>query len=109
MAPSLALEGLANAAAEAASGALSPPRFVAHLLSSPRVYASFADLFRFLGSLRVMRMKKRKRAEPPPRNAFPDVVTKGLVTEDEARELYNTSVLLSAFLTPYQRLTVAPS
>lgn len=37
-------------------------------------------------------MKKRKRAEPPPRNAFPDVVTKGLVSEDEARSLYNTSV-----------------
>jgi len=43
-----------------------------------------------------MRMKKRKRAEPPPLNAFPDVVTKGLVTEDEARELYNTSALFSS-------------
>jgi hypothetical protein len=51
------------------------------------------------------RVKKRKRAEPIPRNAFPHVVEKvsdiiqdknkisilfqGLVTDSEARELFN--------------------
>ena len=34
-------------------------------------------------------MKKRKRAEPTPRNAFPHVVEKGLVSDAEARELYH--------------------
>lgn len=63
MAPSLALEGLANAAAEAASGTLSPPR--------------------------VMRMKKRKRVAAPP-NPFPDVVTKGMVSDEDARSLFDT-------------------
>ncbi|KIY69570.1 hypothetical protein CYLTODRAFT_478725 [Cylindrobasidium torrendii FP15055 ss-10] len=55
-APIEALQGLANAAAEAAA--------------APSV-------------------KKRKRAEPIPRNAFPHVVDKGLVSDSEARELYN--------------------
>ncbi|TFK75445.1 hypothetical protein BDN72DRAFT_885878 [Pluteus cervinus] len=60
-APIEALQGLANAAAEAAA---------APSASSPRV-------------------KKRKRAEPIPRNAFPHVVEKGLVADSEARELFN--------------------
>ncbi|KAK7057190.1 transcriptional activator of proteases prtT [Favolaschia claudopus] len=60
-APIEALQGLANAAAEAAA---------VPSASTPRV-------------------KKRKRAEPIPRNAFPHVVEKGLVTDLEARELYN--------------------
>ncbi|KAJ7703197.1 hypothetical protein B0H17DRAFT_922430 [Mycena rosella] len=60
-APIEALQGLANAAAEAAA---------VPSTSAPRV-------------------KKRKRAEPIPRNAFPHVVEKGLVTDSEARELYN--------------------
>ncbi|KAF9038300.1 hypothetical protein BDZ89DRAFT_1090554 [Hymenopellis radicata] len=60
-APIEALQGLANAAAEAAAAPSAQP---------PRV-------------------KKRKRAEPIPRNAFPHVVEKGLVTDSEARELYN--------------------
>ncbi|KAF8658282.1 hypothetical protein AX16_002056 [Volvariella volvacea WC 439] len=60
-APIEALQGLANAAAEAAAApSASPPR-----------------------------VKKRKRAEPIPRNAFPHVVEKGLVTDSEARELFN--------------------
>ncbi|KAF9049734.1 hypothetical protein BJ165DRAFT_1341892 [Panaeolus papilionaceus] len=62
-APIEALQGLANAAAEAAaapSASAEPPR-----------------------------VKKRKRAEPIPRNAFPHVVEKGLVTDSEARELFN--------------------
>ncbi|TFK44692.1 hypothetical protein BDQ12DRAFT_30687 [Crucibulum laeve] len=60
-APIEALQGLANAAAEAAAAPSAEP---------PRV-------------------KKRKRAEPIPRNAFPHVVEKGLVSDSEARELYN--------------------
>jgi len=60
-APIEALQGLANAAAEAAAAPSAEP---------PRV-------------------KKRKRAEPIPRNAFPHVVEKGLVSDAEARELYN--------------------
>ncbi|KAG9221145.1 hypothetical protein CCMSSC00406_0005416 [Pleurotus cornucopiae] len=60
-APIEALQGLANAAAEAAAvTSASPPR-----------------------------VKKRKRAEPIPRNAFPHVVEKGLVSDAEARELYH--------------------
>lgn len=66
-APIEALQGLANAAVEAAAGPnnLSPRR----------------DAYN--------RVKKRKRVEPTPRNAFPNVLEKGLVREDEARELYN--------------------
>ncbi|OJT06995.1 Transcriptional activator of proteases prtT [Trametes pubescens] len=60
-APIEALQGLANAAAEAAAAPSTQP---------PRV-------------------KKRKRAEPTPRNAFPHVVEKGLVSDAEARELYH--------------------
>ncbi|PSS37802.1 hypothetical protein PHLCEN_2v270 [Hermanssonia centrifuga] len=60
-APIEALQGLANAAAEAAAAPSS---------SAPRV-------------------KKRKKAEPTPRNAFPHVVEKGLVSDTEARELYH--------------------
>ncbi|KAI0051906.1 hypothetical protein FA95DRAFT_1554138 [Auriscalpium vulgare] len=60
-APIEALQGLANAAAEAAAA---PP-------FSPS------------------RVKKRKKAEPIPRNAFPHVVEKGLVSDSEARELFH--------------------
>ncbi|KAJ7218066.1 hypothetical protein GGX14DRAFT_599501 [Mycena pura] len=60
-APIEALQGLANAAAEAAA----------------------------VPSTTQPRVKKRKRAEPTPRNAFPHVVEKGLVADSEARELYN--------------------
>jgi hypothetical protein len=35
-----------------------------------------------------MRLKKIKKPDPTPRNPFPDVVTKGLVSEMEARELW---------------------
>ncbi|KAG9103474.1 hypothetical protein FRC06_010582 [Ceratobasidium sp. 370] len=65
-APIEALQGLANAAVEAAAGpSLSPRR----------------DAYN--------RVKKRKRVEPTPRNAFPNVLDKGLVREEEARELYH--------------------
>ncbi|TFY57123.1 hypothetical protein EVG20_g8667 [Dentipellis fragilis] len=60
-APIEALQGLANAAAEAAAApSFSPPK-----------------------------VKKRKKAEPIPHNAFPHVVEKGLVSDSEARELFH--------------------
>ncbi|KAF8608925.1 hypothetical protein BDV93DRAFT_433742 [Ceratobasidium sp. AG-I] len=65
-APIEALQGLANAAVEAAAGPNLSPRRDAY-----------------------NRVKKRKRVEPTPRNAFPNVLEKGLVREDEARELYH--------------------
>ncbi|WVQ85715.1 hypothetical protein IAT38_007881 [Cryptococcus sp. DSM 104549] len=36
-----------------------------------------------------LRVKKKTRPDPTPRNPFPDVVTKGLVSEDEARDLWD--------------------
>jgi hypothetical protein len=65
-APIEALQGLANAAAEAAAApSSSTPRFDGHV---PII--SCSDL----GC--QCRVKKRKRAEPIPRNAFPHVVEK---------------------------------
>lgn len=60
-APIEALQGLANAAAEAAAAPCASPPIV----------------------------KKRSRPEHLPRNAFPHVVEKGLVSEDEARQLFS--------------------
>ena len=36
-----------------------------------------------------LRVKKKKKPDPTPRNPFPDVVTKGLVSDAEARELWD--------------------
>lgn len=36
-----------------------------------------------------LRVKKKTKPDPTPRNPFPDVVTKGLVDEQEARELWD--------------------
>ncbi|KAF8332612.1 uncharacterized protein EI90DRAFT_3145331 [Cantharellus anzutake] len=63
-APIEALQGLANAAAEVAAASS-------------------------LSSSRAPKLLSRKRVEPIPRNAFPSVVDKGLVSETEARELYH--------------------
>ncbi|KAG8999994.1 hypothetical protein FRB94_008806 [Tulasnella sp. JGI-2019a] len=60
-APIEALQGLANAAAEAAAASQTNERIV----------------------------KKRRRVESTPANAFPNVLDKGLVAESEARELYS--------------------
>ncbi|KAF8532542.1 hypothetical protein JB92DRAFT_2688064 [Gautieria morchelliformis] len=60
-APIEALQGLANAAAEAAAAS----------------------------STKTPRLNKRRRVEPIPRNAFPSVLEKGLVTDQEAKELYH--------------------
>jgi hypothetical protein len=39
-----------------------------------------------------LRVKKKTKPDPTPRNPFPDVVTKGLVREEEARELWDLYV-----------------
>lgn len=39
-----------------------------------------------------IRVKKKTKPDPTPRNPFPDVVTKGLVTEQEARQLWDMYV-----------------
>jgi hypothetical protein len=36
-----------------------------------------------------LRVKKKKKPDPTPRNPFPHVVEKGLVIELEARELWD--------------------
>lgn len=36
-----------------------------------------------------LRVRKQTKPDPTPRNPFPDVVTKGLVSEPEARELWD--------------------
>ncbi|GFZ43370.1 hypothetical protein JCM24511_01090 [Saitozyma sp. JCM 24511] len=36
-----------------------------------------------------LRVKKKTKPDPTPRNPFPDVITKGLVSETEARELWD--------------------
>lgn len=36
-----------------------------------------------------LRVKKQTKPDPTPRNPFPDVVTKGLVSEAESRELWD--------------------
>lgn len=39
-----------------------------------------------------LRVRKQTKPDPTPRNPFPDVVTKGLVSEMEARELWDMCV-----------------
>jgi hypothetical protein len=39
-----------------------------------------------------LRVKKKTKPDPTPRNPFPDVITKGLVSETEARELWDMCV-----------------
>jgi len=63
-APIEALQGLANAAAEAAAGVtVTPPRWV------------FLIIYIYL-LIFISRVKKRRRVEPPPGNAFPSVLEK---------------------------------
>ncbi|PFH51472.1 hypothetical protein AMATHDRAFT_40081 [Amanita thiersii Skay4041] len=79
-APIEALQGLANAAAEAAAVPSNEP---------PRYLCKFTVSVRKARYELNVRVKKRKKAEPIPRNAFPHVVEKGLVSDSEARELFN--------------------
>jgi hypothetical protein len=69
-APIEALQGLANAAAEAAAAPMtSSPRYNSDDLLSE----DFSHGFLFA---RDRRVRKRKRVEPIPRNAFPNVLDK---------------------------------
>lgn len=65
-APIEALQGLANAAAEAAAApSASPPRYLFHVCGL-RDYPDHLE----------NRVKKRPRVEPIPQNAFPHVIEK---------------------------------
>lgn len=78
-APIEALQALANAADSVAqeNAVLGASTGQPGFLSPPRVLQN------------QLKLGKRKHAEPTPRNAFPDVMTKGLVQESEARELWD--------------------
>ncbi|KAI5480457.1 hypothetical protein MNV49_000610 [Pseudohyphozyma bogoriensis] len=67
-------EALAEAAAAAASGSGSVTPVPGHLGTS--------------GIPAGRKRKKRRRVAPPP-NAFPDVITKGLISEPVAREMFD--------------------
>lgn len=56
----------------------------------------------------ALRLSKRKRVEPPPRNAFPDVVEKGLVSDEEARQLFDMYVERGIILLQLSSLADAP-
>jgi hypothetical protein len=55
-----------------------------------------------------LRVKKKTKPDPTPRNPFPDVVTKGLVSEAEARELWDMYVFDASFGTDRQLLLRVP-
>ena len=78
-APIEALHQLANAADQAAkeNAQLEAENRRQGFLSPPRVLQN------------QLKFKRNKKPDPTPRNAFPDVVTKGLVTPEEARELWD--------------------
>lgn len=111
-APIEALHQLANAADQAAKddaqreaqlrGAYSPPSNVTDSVAktlerdkSTHQQAIRPDISNFLSPPRVLAgnrqvsFKKQKKPDPAPRNAFPDVITKGLVPETEARQLWD--------------------
>ncbi|KAL1405192.1 hypothetical protein Q8F55_008817 [Vanrija albida] len=110
VAPIQALQTLANAADQAAALANGggsenptdePPSdtSASHRASDEGTgVSSFADRPRNRKRKRVtigggrtihLRVKKQTKPDPTPRNPFPDVVTKGLVSETEARELWD--------------------
>ncbi|KAG7529494.1 hypothetical protein FFLO_05601 [Filobasidium floriforme] len=78
-APIEALHQLANAADQAAkeNAKLEAENRQQGFLSPPRVLQN------------QLKFKRMKKPDPAPRNAFPDVVTKGLVSPEEARELWD--------------------
>lgn len=90
-APIEALQALANAADQAAAQESAAAGMVVDSQGATDIGAAVGD--GFLSPPRVLqkqlRFKKRQKAEPTPRNAFPDVITKGLVTEPECRELWD--------------------
>jgi len=78
-APIEALHQLANAADQAAkeNAQMEAENRRQGFLSPPRVLQN------------QLRFKRMKKPDPAPRNAFPDVITKGLVSQEEAKELWN--------------------
>jgi hypothetical protein len=90
-APIEALQALANAADQAAAQESAAAGMVVDSQGATDIGAAVGD--GFLSPPRVLqkqlRFKKRQKAEPTPRNAFPDVITKGLVSESECRELWD--------------------
>jgi hypothetical protein len=91
-APIQALEALANAADQAASFAENGERRSSSLdeerktKKRKRVTIDAKNI--------QLRVKKKTKPDPTPRNPFPDVVTKGLVSEAEARELWDMYVFV---------------
>ncbi|TXT04932.1 hypothetical protein VHUM_04015 [Vanrija humicola] len=96
-APIQALQTLANAADQAAALANGGGSENPTASDEGTGVSSFADRPRNRKRKRVtiggrtihLRVKKQTKPDPTPRNPFPDVVTKGLVSETEARELWD--------------------
>lgn len=90
-APIEALQALANAADQAAAQESAAAGMVVDAQGTTDMGAAVGE--GFLSPPRVLqkqlRFKKRQKAEPTPRNAFPDVITKGLVSEAECRQLWD--------------------
>lgn len=73
-APIQALQALANAADQAAGGDPKEDKKRKRVIFDSNIQ---------------LRLPKKVKPDPTPRNPFPDVVTKGLVAEAEARELWD--------------------
>lgn len=87
MAPIQALHTLANAADQAASRSRRP---VDDTSSQPSDGEGRGRKRKRRGEDAIhLRVKKQTKPDPTPRNPFPDVVTKGLVSDVEARELWD--------------------
>jgi hypothetical protein len=90
-APIEALQALANAADQAAAQESAAAGMTVDAQGSTDLATAVGE--GFLSPPRVLqkqlRFKKRQKAEPTPRNAFPDVITKGLVSEAECRQLWD--------------------
>jgi hypothetical protein len=80
-APIQALRALANAADRAA--AIEPETELVGENGKKRKHVTID------GRAIELRVKKKKKPDPTPRNPFPDVVSKGLVSEIEARQLWD--------------------
>lgn len=96
VAPIQALQTLANAADQAAALANGSQLSADDPSSRQHSYESGGEdrgwnrkRKRSHGQNIHLRVKKQTKPDPTPRNPFPDVVTKGLVSESEARELWD--------------------
>lgn len=88
VAPIQALHTLANAADHAAAlGRM--PGGTARTHDEERGRSRKRKRVTIGGNTVHLRVKKQVKPDPTPRNPFPDVVTKGLVSSAEARELWD--------------------